>query len=85
MTNFSKKKNCFQYAYFTLNIRNVSNIIFRSDPFITPHKKSNYLKKNEDFLNNIVGTFCATCTATGYSCLDSFSIEKCYYYFWRNK
>ena len=50
--------------------------IFLSDPFITPSRK-NFL--NRSFLNTIygrnilfylhmVGTFCSTCTVTGYPC-----------------
>ena len=46
------------------------NNVFRSDPFITPSRNYTNFKKNflnRSFLKSMVGTFCATCTVTGYS------------------
>ena len=36
-----------------------------SEPFITPRTK-NYSSLKKSFFNNMVGTFCASCTAAGH-------------------
>ena len=70
---FFLKKNVLQLNYFSMTLKNVQILFYRSDFFY-----HNMQKKNDTHLKNfffcifyktVGGTFCATCAVTGYPCL----------------
>ena len=68
ISHFSKKKSFSNMPFFTMN--NLKSVLSLS---LTSHhaQKMKLIVKNFfscNFFKNMVGTFCATCTATGYPC-----------------
>ena len=54
-------------AYLTMTVEYTEFLFFRSDLNMTSHRKNDTNLKKIRFLNTMVGTFCAICSATGNS------------------